>query len=269
MTSTDARATAELQLRYLSEGFFPRLGLAFVTRWHRAFVQQPHGWAAVVVDADERIVSYALVATRQRDFVEGVIRSQGLSMAASATLALAGRPRLLLHFLRTRTLRYVRRIITTATRRITGAQAAVATTDTSSQVVEAVVHAVVTVESARGLGCAATLLDAAERSAREDGATVIALVTDDLPPQEAAVRCTSGPRRGAAGLYEHLGWKRTAERVRDGRRILEYRRRLGPLPDQAGADGGSPPSHIGPVVGSPTSRAEDDGPRGETATGRR
>jgi len=266
MTSTDALATAELQLRYLSEGFFPRLGLAFVTRWHRAFVQQPHGWAAVVVDADERIVSYALVATRQRDFVEGVIRSQGLSMAASATLALAGRPRLLVHFLRTRTVRYVRRIITTAARRITGAQAAVAASDTASQVVEAVVHAVVTVESARGLGCAATLLDAAERSAREDGATVIALVTDDLPPQDAASGCAPGPRRGAAGLYEHLGWERTAERVRDGRRILEYRRMLGSLLEHAGVDGGSLPCRTRPAVGSRTSPAEDDDPRAETAT---
>lgn len=245
MTPADAPATARLHLQYLPDGFFPRLGAAFVTRWHRAFIQQPHGWAAVVVDADRQVVSYALVATRHRDFVEGVIRSHGRSLAVSAIVALMGRPRLLLHFLRTRTRRYLRRVISAAVSRAKSSKLLPPAIPKTTAVVEAVVHAVVTIESARGLGCAATLLNAAEQAAQADGATVMALVTDDIPARPVTLESspstdsisstttssagsTAEVRQGAARFYEHLGWTRTAERWRDGRRILEYQRRIKP-----------------------------------------
>lgn len=221
MRSADTAATARLHRRHLRRGLFLHLGQRFVARWHRTFVDCPAGWGAVVVDGEDRVRGFAVVALDQRRYVAQAVASARPALCLTGALALVLRPRVLVHFLHTRAGRYWRRLRPSAHDSRTAAAPPAGTPRPAVAQDDAVgvVHAIVTDPSLRGRGYARELLAAAERACREAGTTRMALVTED--PVAAGDR--SG---GAAGFYDRLGWERSGTHVRDGRRVVEFHRRL-------------------------------------------
>ena len=214
MLESDADRTAQLHREHLHLGLFPSLGHRFVARWHQTFVTSAHAWAAVVVAPDGAVVAMVLMTTDQHDYLTETLLHHRWPLARAGAVGLVRDPRVLAHFARTRALRYWRRFHRAR-------RPVVALEDPAGRL--GVVHAVVTDESARGLGCARALLHTAEDHARRRGTVVLALVTEHLEVEDAA-----RPPRGAGSFYERSGWVRTDLRTRDGHRIAEYRRRLAP-----------------------------------------
>ena len=219
MVCADAPQTAALHLGNLSMGLFPQLGHRFMTRWHQTFTGSEHAWGGVVASPEGRVVAVALVTTDQPAHTAEILREHRAALLRAGTAGLVRHPRALVTFLRTRVLRYVRRIVGG------GRPGTASSTRSEPREIIGVVHVLVTAEQARERGLAAALLRAAESCARQRGTTVLALITD-YPEQPV--------RHSAAEIYDRLGWERTAVRRRDGRRIAEYRRRLDV--DAAGSD---------------------------------
>ncbi|CAA9405857.1 MAG: hypothetical protein AVDCRST_MAG35-1156 [uncultured Quadrisphaera sp.] len=219
MERADASQTADLHLRNLSMGLFPQLGHRFMTRWHQTFAGSEHAWGGVVVGPGGQVVAVALVTTDQPAHTAEILREHRTALLRAGTAGLVRHPRALVTFLRTRVLRYLRRIVRG------GRPDTPPSARSEPREIVGVVHVLVTAEQVRERGLAAALLGAAESWARQRGTTVLALVTD-YPEQPAA--------HTAADVYDRLGWERTAVRHRDGRRIAEYRRHL--VADAAGGD---------------------------------
>ena len=218
MHRSDARRTAELHRRHLPFGLFPRLGRRFMTRWHQTFVTSPHAWGGVVVGPTGDVVALVLMTTDQNGYVTEALTKHRWFLARAAAVGLLTDPRVLGHFLRTRALRYWRRL-----KRPDHARTAAAAGPREPL---GVIHAVVTEESARGRGCARALLQAAELHARRLGTPQLALITDDPAPTSTTGDGATQQGPGAAGMYDRLGWERVGVHIRDGRRVAEYRRRL-------------------------------------------
>ena len=223
MLPSDARRTAELHREYLPFGLFPRLGRRFMTRWHETFSTSPHAWGGVVVGPTGDVVAVVLMTTDQHAYITEALTKHRWTLARDGAVGLLLDPRVLGYFLRTRALRYWRRL------RRSHQPRTAAVTDRPDHL--GVIHAVVTDESARGRGCARALLEVAEAHARRRGTPVLALITDD--PAETSTTGDQGTQQGlgAAGMYDRLGWDRVGVHTRDGRRVAEYRRRL--LPPEA------------------------------------
>ncbi|MFZ5870658.1 MAG: GNAT family N-acetyltransferase [Actinomycetota bacterium] len=200
----DVATTARLHIALLGEGLFPRLGPAFVRRWHLTFVDNPHASAHVVTNADGDVLAFILATTDQAAYVGETLRSAKWPLALRGAWGLARRPGLALGFLRTRLRRYARRIVSSGP-----------STTASSGAVEgpvAVVHAIVTTHAARGRGLGRELMARFEADVAAAGVTRMELLTDE--------------GGGAVEFYRRLGW--TAREVRtnrDGRRMVLFCKR--------------------------------------------
>lgn len=199
----DVHTTARLHTELLGEGLFPRLGQAFLRRWHLTFVDSAHASAHVVTDRDGDVVAFILATTDQVRYVAETLRSAKWPLALRGALGLARRPGLALGFLRTRLHRYARRLFSPGHS---------ATSSTAAQEPVAVVHAIVTTQAARGRGLGRDLMARFEADVAVAGVTRMELLTEEAGD--------------AVEFYRRLGW--TAREVRtnrDGRRMVLFCKR--------------------------------------------
>ncbi|MBS44137.1 MAG: GNAT family N-acetyltransferase [Nocardioides sp.] len=197
---------ADRHVADLPHGLFPLLGRRFVRRWHRAHLESPYGVGLVAV-RDGEPVGFLLGSTDRRRHVAWLARHRRGVLARAGALALLLRPALAVHFLRTRSGRYARRLL--ARGRTETATTAAAPTPV------AVLEAVVVAEEGRGHGVGRALVDQLLDVVHRAGTPTVDLVT-------------KGGDDGAAGFYEALGWARVGEhRDRDGDLVATYRYGLG------------------------------------------
>lgn len=201
----DVPAVVALHLAHLPHGLFPRLGRGFMARWHRTFLGAGHGVSLVVVDQDDRVVGFLAGATAQRTHVRTVLAEQKVPLALAGLSALATRPGVALHFLRTRARPYLRRLL--GVQRVQAAPEQTPTTATADTDV-AVVTALVVDPAARGRGVGARLVE------RFVDLSVAG-------PAERAELITLDGGQGAREFYEGLGWTLAGTRAnRDGQACL-------------------------------------------------
>lgn len=226
-TADDLPAMAGWHCRHLPHGLFPRLGAGFVRRWHATFLDSAYGVALVAELADPagpRPVGFLVGSSDQARHVDTVIRRHRVGLGIAGLVALLLRPRTCLHFLRSRSAAYARRLVRSVLphRRRDGTGAPDA--DGAPRV--AVITAVVVDPGARGAGAGEALVRTFSRLAGEAGAPEAQLVT------------MSGPA-GAGQFYARLGWEPAGEhRTRDGAVVRVYRLPLpaaGPAPAEDSA----------------------------------
>lgn len=256
MARTDLRATAALHIAHLPKGLFPQLGARFLARWHESFIDSDFAWAHVVISPDRRpdedggdttktgdggeVAAYLLMTTDPAAHLREMLARHGRALTRSGGWGLLRRPGLAIFFARSRARRYAKRFYHAwRTRRAPATKGG--DSGEQAQVRLAVVDAIATASAYRGRGLAAILLDRAAEAASAAGADEIALVTDGPPPPGQGVGGRLAPAdtdQGAVCFYERLGWQRVAERGRDGRWLVEFRRPLrqqgtdGPPPDE-------------------------------------
>lgn len=204
MSRSDVVQTAALHEAHLPNGLFPALGQRFVRHWHRTFITSPHACALVARDANGRCCGFLIGTVDQGPYTAEVLHRDGWRLAVAGTIALVLRPRLAIHFVRTRMGRYLRRIagVFRRTGPITPEH-----TGTAGSV--AVLHAIVTIPEARGQGIAAALLDDFEATLRARKVPQLQLIT-----------LADG---GAADFYRRRGYVETAHRNnRDGEPIVQF-----------------------------------------------
>lgn len=230
-TPTDLTTMAAWQCRYVPDGLFPQMGERFVRRWHASFLDSPFGIALVAerVDAQgPQAVGFLVGSTDQFRHIDDVVRRHRVRLALAGLLALAQRPRLGAHFVRTRGRAYLKRILTPKSRRTPTAGPAArtesnatsrATAGTAANATSggqiAVVTAIAVDSAARGSGAGQELLNRFLKDVRTAGATRAELVT----------LLGEG---NAAPFYERLNWSAVDEHpTRDGMRARTYRYELG------------------------------------------
>ncbi len=222
----DVPAVVALHLTHLPHGLFPRLGRGFMARWHRTFLATTHGVSLVVVDGGDRVVGFLAGATAQRTHVRTVIAEHRLPLAVAGLAALAVRPGVAVHFLRTRAGSYLRRLLRRPVR--TGAAPQASVDGPGADV--AVVTALVVDPAARGHGAGARLVDRFVELAAAGPAQRAELITLDGAD-------------GAQQFYEGLGWTLAGTRSnRDGQRCLRMERAL-PVPTTVGGQPAARPAH--------------------------
>lgn len=201
LSRADAGATARLHRVHLPHGLFPRLGTRFVSRWHRTFIDDPAAAVLGVRSETGELQGFLLGTLDQQAYARRTLTTAARPLAALGLLALLTRPRVLSTFLRTRAVRYGRRLVSRT--RPSGASGP------TSKV--GVLHALVCVPEARGQGIGAALVEEFERLAEQRGTPLLQLVT----------RADGG----AAEYYCSLGWQLTDQRRdRDGHPIVQLDR---------------------------------------------
>lgn len=202
MTCDDCVATADLHVRHLGDGLFPRLGRRFVRRWHLTFVQSDHAHGHVAVRPDGEVLGFVAAATDQRAYVTHTLRTARTSLVTRGAVAMLVRPRVTAHFLRTRVKAYWARL-----------RRPVQTTPAGPRT--AVVHAIVTTPGVRGTGVGRMLLAAVEADVRASGTACIELLSED-------------GEHGGANFYRRLGWTEGTTFVnRDDRTMVRFSRQVG------------------------------------------
>ncbi|NMR28715.1 GNAT family N-acetyltransferase [Crystallibacter degradans] len=226
-TPTDLSTMAAWQCRYVPDGLFPQMGERFVRRWHASFLDSPFGVALVAERVDARgtqSVGFLVGSTDQFRHIDDVVRRHRVRLALAGLLALAQRPRLGAHFVRTRGRAYLKRILTPKSHRTPAAGPAASTSSGTASSTEsnatsggqiAVVTAIAVDSSARGTGAGQKLLNRFLEDASAAGATRAELVTL-LGEGNAAL------------FYERLNWSAVDEHpTRDGVNARTYRYELG------------------------------------------
>lgn len=202
----DVHTTACLHIAHLGVGLFPRLGLAFVRRWHATYQGSPSG-VFLVAEAGpphaRKVVGYLLGSTDEHAHTAHVLRYHRRELAKAGAIALAARPRVAATFIATRLGRYARRLLTRRS----------ATTATHGRSAgPGVLTALVLDEAHRGTGAGRALVHAFEDIARRSGAQRLDLVT-------------KRGSDGAGAFYEHLGWELVVNTTsKDGDGLEKYRR---------------------------------------------
>lgn len=99
----DLRHTAALHRRELPHGLFAQLGGRFLARWHRAYLDSPHGVALVTIEypvhGRPRLVGF-LTGTTDRAAFRRDLDAQRLGLVARAVGGLLARPPALAHLAR-------------------------------------------------------------------------------------------------------------------------------------------------------------------------
>ncbi|WP_336712004.1 GNAT family N-acetyltransferase [Arthrobacter sp. USHLN218] len=226
-TAADLPAMAAWQCRYVPDGLFPQMGERFVRRWHGSFLDTPYGVALVAERPDASgtgtsaaPIGFLVGSTDQVRHVEEVVRRHRMRLASAGLVALAGRPRLAAHFIRTRARSYLSRILRNANAgnrhpgdsADAGAPAVETITTAADQV--AVITAVAVDTAARGSGAGQLLVERFLEEARAAGA----------PRAELVAMLGEG---SAAPFYDRLGWIPVGEHPsRDGSLARTYRYNL-------------------------------------------
>ena len=213
--ATDLGNTARLHVGELPVGLFPRLGVRFVSRWHRAFVDSPHAVALVAVDPDaeggEHIGGFLIGATDGQAFLHELLTRHRTALLRHGIIALAVRPRTLAKFLRTRLRPYLRRLwhSDSPARHIGGAGPAT----TSRPVAD--LTAIAVVPSLRRTGAGRALVDEFLGRCSRAGTTTVELVTATTSEE-------------AVAFYSATGWTALELHVtKDGVPVQRFRRRPG------------------------------------------
>ncbi|WP_116949319.1 GNAT family N-acetyltransferase [Jiangella endophytica] len=204
----DLRTTAALHVSELPHGLFPRLGEAFVRRWHRAHLESRYGVVLVATRGGE-VVGFTLGTTDRPANVAWIIGHRRRELTLAGLRALLTRPVLAAEFVRSRGMRYARRLL--------GRAAAPARVVAKGDVPEAgfgsiaVLEAIVVTPAQRGRSIGTELSEAFLSIVAAAGVERVELVT-------------KVGARGAAGFYERAGWHRVGGHVdRDGDEVHTYR----------------------------------------------
>ncbi|GAB2873473.1 GNAT family N-acetyltransferase [Streptomyces mayteni] len=186
---------------HFPDGFFARLGPAFLRTYTGTYVSGPDG-RAYLAELSGAPVGFLVGVTDPAAHRRHVLRGHGVRLALRAVWGLALRPRLALHFLRTRLTRYGRKLLV----RRSGPGSGVPPTEG----VTAVLAHVAVAAEARSLGIGTALIDRFVADAAYRGCARVSLVT------------AAGPE-GAGRYYERLGWRAQGEsRTPDGRVLAAY-----------------------------------------------
>lgn len=201
-TVDDLRTMASWQCRFLPHGLFPRLGERFVRRWLATFIDGPFGVALIadLATPTGRVpVGFLVGSTDQHQHISHVLRTHRIALGLTGLTALALRPGLGMHFLRTRAKPYIRRIFTGAGRPTPPAEY-----DAVVQTPTAVVTAVAVKPDVRGTGVGGNLLTRFIEQSRTAGVPKAELV---------AMADAANTER----FYKKLGWTLVSEHIsKDG-----------------------------------------------------
>lgn len=211
LRSGDLDFAARLHADGLGHGFFARLGTGFLAAYYETFVASPHAVAFLGL-VDGRPAGQVVGPVRNRSHHRWVVRHRGWSLGARLVLALLARPRLLVHFLRTRAGRYVGALGRLLRGGGSGGEGHGGRQ--GRQGPAAVLSHVCVSAHARGRGLGSALVDAFTDAARQAGATEVLLVT--LVGED-----------GAEEFWSEQGWARRHERTDfEERPITVYARSL-------------------------------------------
>ena len=187
-------------LKHFPDSFFARLGPTFLTAYNGTYLTGPDA-RAYIAETDGQPVGFLIGGTDPAAHRRHVLRDYGRGLLFRALGSLCLRPRLALHFLRTRLVRYGRKLIPNRAAR----QAPAA----GHSGVTAVLDYVVVAEHARRRGIGARLIARFVKDATDAGCARVTLVT--------------AAEGGAGPYYDRLGWRRQGEiRTPEGRRLLTY-----------------------------------------------
>ncbi|MFE4490958.1 GNAT family N-acetyltransferase [Streptomyces niveus] len=205
--------------RLFPDGFFARLGPGFLGAYTGLYLTSPHA-LAFIAESEGRPVGFLVGVTDPVLHRRHTLRRHGGKLLTHAICGLAVRPGLLLHFLRTRLPRYIRKL--------TGRQPTSApptqvppehATPTHASPTPpgpgAVLAHVAVADEASSQGIGADLIERFVAAATIAGCGRVSLVTAEGP-------------QGAGPYYERRGWHlvgRTA--TPEGRQLLTYERLLG------------------------------------------
>lgn len=187
-------------LRYFPDSFFARLGPKFLAAYNGTYLTGTDA-RAYIAEMGGQPVGFLIGATDPAAHRRHVLHNYGRGLLFRALGSLCLRPRLALHFLCTRLVRYGRKLIPNrAARQIPAA-------DHSG--VAAVLDYVVVAEHARCRGMGARLIARFVKDATDAGCASVTLVT--------------AAEGGAGAYYDRLGWRPQGEiRTPEGRRLLTY-----------------------------------------------
>ena len=209
----DLAHTAGLHVQQLPVGLFPRMGVQFVSHYHRAFVESPYAIALVSVAEDpngcEHVDGFLLGTTDEQVFRHDVLTRHRARLLRRGLIALAVRPGTLVQFLRTRLRPYLRRLCRSSSHARLGGRTR---TPPSKPAAELTAIAVAPCSQRAGVGRA--LVDEFVARCSQAGSTTVELV--------AAVSSDE-----AMAFYPATGWTELERHVtRDGVPVQRFRRRL-------------------------------------------
>lgn len=214
---SDLGYTALQHEELLPHGFFPHLGHTFLRRWHVTFLDSPYGIALVAEQLQETgpvPVGFLLGSTDQVRLVQDVIARHRFPLLVAGCSALLRRPRLAVHFVRTRATPYLRRLTGISTRppaRPDAEPGAPGPREDTTPARIAVITAVTVDATCRSGGAGRALVDRFVLRAALSGA------------EDARLTTVAGAG-GAGGFYEKLGWQFVEQHpTRDGLTVSTYR----------------------------------------------
>lgn len=189
------------------DGFFARLGDEFLREYYRSFIACAGAVALVAVRGTEP-VGFVTGALDPAEHRRQMLKRDGKRLALRAVKAMLFRPAVAVLFLRTRAVRYLRRLLSR-----TPSPPPVSAGRTG------VLHHVAVTPSVQGQGIGSKLISEFESMAADAGLNSIILVT------------VAGPQ-GAGDYYAKQGWSRVDEHRRaEGRFLISYTKHV------AGHDG--------------------------------
>jgi GNAT superfamily N-acetyltransferase len=191
--------------RHFPEGFFARLGRAFLTEYYRPYLSSRYARTAIA-DEGGRPVGYLVGVTDPSAHRDYVLRAHGRALVLRAARALLARPGLAWLFLRTRARRYAAKVLP----RLRGRRFPVTAAGPACRI--AVLDRVAVCERVQSRGIGSALIESFVTDAADAGCARVHLVTADGAD-------------GAAGYYESHGWRCCGEHCTpDGQRLLTYDR---------------------------------------------
>ena len=208
----DLAAAAQMQARELADGFLAQLGPGFLRVYLQTFLDTPGAVALTADSADGQFAGF-LVGSTAVGHNRVALRRHWKRLLPAGAAALLSHPRLLLPFLRTRAVRYVRAAVTALKPRPAATEVASerTTEPTTAAGRPAVLLHVVVGPDERGQGVGAALVQAFVDAAREAGCGRAVLVSIG----------------GDKDFYVRQGWQRLAARQDDdGRVVVTYGRTL-------------------------------------------
>lgn len=110
MRPEDVNRVAALHLEALPHGLFPSLGPRFLARYHRTFLTSPFG-SGWIIDHGGVVTGFIAGTFDQEAHQDHVIRRDGTRLVTAASLALSRRPATATRFVRTRSVRYARKLV--------------------------------------------------------------------------------------------------------------------------------------------------------------
>lgn len=199
----DLDVVSNLHRAEFQDGFFVRMGPRFLRRYYRTFLDGPLA-TAMVCEREGQVCGYVVGLLDPGEHRRLLIRHHGPSLALHALMSMLVRPGLALHFVRTRSRRYLRSLRRHA--RVDQRSAVTAPT--------AVLSYVAVDPGQRGLGIGSVLVAEFVRESAAAGCGAVCLVT-------------MAGTHGAGDFYVARGWRHLRdERRSDGRVLGHYQLQL-------------------------------------------